>query len=59
MVDLHVRQDPMLLKHPVYLLLFAPDYVPVIVPCLLPLAVHEPIVNAVFEGCFKLYAAAE
>lgn len=59
MVDLHMRQDPMLLKHPVYLLLLAPNDVPVIVPGLLPLAVHERIVDAVFEGCFELYAAAE
>lgn len=59
MVDLHMRQDPMLLKHPVYLLLLAPNDVPVIVPGLLPLAVHERIVDAVFEGGFELYAAAE
>ena len=59
MVDLHVRQDPMLLKHPVYLLLLAPDDVPVIVPRLLPLAVHEPVVDAVLEGGLELYAAAE
>lgn len=59
MVDLHMRQDAMLLKHPVYLLLLAPDYVPVILPGLLPLAVHESIVDAVFEGCFELYAGAE
>lgn len=59
MIDLHMWQDAMLLKHPVYLLLLAPDDVPVIVPGLLPLSVHEAIVDAVFESCLELDAAAE
>ena len=59
MVDPHVRQDPMLLEYPIHLLLLAPNHVPIIIPCLLPLAVLEGIVDAVFEGGFELYVVAD
>jgi hypothetical protein len=59
MIDPHVREDTVLLEHPVYLLLFAPDNVPVVVPRLLPLAVDETVVHAVFKGGFEFDAAAK
>lgn len=58
-VDAHVRQDAVLLEHPVHLLLLAPDDVPVVLPRLLPLPVHEPLVHAVLERRLELYAAPE
>lgn len=59
MVDLHVWQDTVLLEHPVHLLLLAPDYVPVVLPRLTPLAVDESVVYAVLESRLELYAPAE
>lgn len=52
-------KDAVLFEHPIYLFLLAPDDVPVIVPCLLPLTVEETVVNAVLEGGLELYAAAD
>lgn len=59
MVDPHVRHDAMLLEHPVYLLLLAPDDVPIVVPGLLPLTTREAVVYAVLEGGLELYGRAE
>ena len=53
MVDLHVREYAVLLEYPVNLLFLAPDHVPVVIPGLLPLAVVEPIVDAVFKSGFE------
>lgn len=58
-IDPHMRHDAMLLKRPIYLLLLAPDDVPIIVPGLLPLSAHKPIVDAVLEGRFESYGGAE
>lgn len=54
MVDLHVGEDAMFFEDPVYLFLFAPHEIPVVVPGLLPLSADEAVVDAVFEGGFKL-----
>ena len=54
MVDLHVGEDAMLFKDPVYLLLLAPHQIPIIVPGLLPFPADQSVVDAVFEGGFKL-----
>ena len=40
----------MLFEDPVYLLLFTPNHIPIIIPGLFPLAVLEGIVDAVLEG---------
>ena len=53
MVDLHVRQDAVLLKDPVDLFLFAPDHVPIIVPSLLPFTIYASIIDCIFKGGFK------
>lgn len=58
-VDPHVRQDAMPLEDPVYLFLLAPDYIPIIVPGLLPLSIYEPIVDTVLECRFEFYARPE
>ena len=58
MVDLHMRQHPVPLENPVYLLLLAPYQVPVIIPCLLPLAVAQRIVDAVLKSCFEFDVGA-
>ena len=49
----------MLFEHPIHLLLLAPDDVPVIVPRLLPLPVHETVVYAVLESGLELNTASE
>jgi hypothetical protein len=49
MVDPHMRQYSMLLEYPIHLLLLAPDYIPIFVPCLLPLSVLKSIIDAIFE----------
>lgn len=56
-VDAHVGQDAVLLEHPVHLLLLAPNHVPVLLPRLLPLPTHEPVVHAVLERRLELYVA--
>lgn len=58
-IDAHVGQDAVLLEHPVHLFLLAPDYVPVVIPRLLPLPVDETVVYAVLECCLELYARTE
>ena len=55
-VYLHVGQDAVPLEYPVHLFLLAPDYIPVVVPSLLPLSIDEPIVDAVFESSFEFDA---
>jgi hypothetical protein len=59
MVDLHMGEDAMFFVHPIYLLLLTPDYVPVVIPCLLPLAIYKTLVYGIFEGCFELDVAPE
>jgi hypothetical protein len=59
MIDPHVGQDTMPLKYPVHLFLLAPNYIPVIIPSLLPLSIYESIVNAIFESSFEFYARPE
>jgi hypothetical protein len=58
-VDFHMRQNTVLFEDPIHLLLLAPDYVPVIVPRLLPLPIHESVVDAVLESGLELDAAPE
>ena len=48
----------MFLEDPVYLLLFAPDYIPVIIPGLFPLSVLKGIVYTIFECGLELYVGA-
>jgi hypothetical protein len=59
MIDPHMGQDAMPLKYPVHLLLLTPNYVPVVVPCLLPLSIYEPVVHTIFECGFEFYARPE
>jgi len=59
MIDAHMGEDPVLLKNPIYLLLFAPNDIPIVIPSLLPLPVCEPIINCIFECRFELDVAAE
>ena len=47
------------LKYPVYLFLLAPNNIPVVLPCLLPLSIYESIVDTVFESGFEFYAGPE
>jgi len=52
-------QNSVFLEDPIYLLLFAPNYVPIVIPSLFPLSVCEPIIDCIFESGFKLDVAAE
>ena len=45
-----MREYSMFFEDPVYLLLLTPHDCPIIIPCLLPLSVGKPVVDAVFEG---------
>jgi len=55
MIYPHMGQYSVFLKYPVNLLLFAPYYVPVVIPGLLPLAIGKPIVHCIFECGFEFY----
>ena len=48
----------MFLENPVYLLFFAPDDIPIVVPGLSPLSTAAGIVDAVFEGSFEFDVGA-
>jgi hypothetical protein len=54
-----MRKYAMSLEDPINLLLLAPDYIPVIVPCLLPLSARKSIIYGVLEGGLKLDICAE
>jgi hypothetical protein len=57
-VDFHVGEDAIFLEDPVDLFLLAPDDIPIVVPGLFPLPVHEGVVDCVLEGGFELYVRA-
>ena len=59
MVNLGSSLKPILLINPIYLLLLAPHYVPIITVSLSPLSVAEPTVHTVAEGGLELDVLAQ
>lgn len=53
-VNFGLRDEPMLLEHPVDLLFFAPHHIPVIGLDFSPLAPLQGFVDTVAEGCLEL-----
>jgi hypothetical protein len=46
-------KNTMLFVNPIYLLLLAPNYIPVSLPSLFPLPANKTIIYCIFEGGFE------
>jgi len=53
MVNFHMGKNTMLFVNPIYLLLLAPNYIPVSLPSLFPLPANKTIIYCIFEGGFE------